>query len=445
MNWIECYKEIALTLQKQRQNRECLIDLLADVLYANGIGFPIMSADELFDDIDPFTFMAVLNNRMPNLSKQRLAKSICERLGITLDGEVDFYGAPIIPSYKSRFFSSRQTRQKEIELFWDILDRLIDIDDVSSDTESLLKQITDLVKSLSELSPGGKDKLQWAFYWLFPTRHQALMGALSQGHWPTDEFMASLVHAKTAKLPMVKMEEFDGMVKKYIDDNRQPSYGAIRRCLDISRFNSTFDIKSSDFNKMLVNALGQKSSLLENTNGFHPYTEIVRLSKLEPENIRNMFADLFSPETNLPARVLHFCNSVTLLYERYRDHFARWQARPCAHASFHVASTYLFMYDPSSYYLYSPIRAERLSNAVGYDELFRPTDAYVVEAYAVMCEQMAERLMNAVGMDRHAGFGIKEYTDHVASLRRKLMGQSSCIDSRCHVLLDDIITVCLDI
>lgn len=412
--------------------------LLADALYATGVSFPIAQMGEELDDIDPFTFLASFNRQIPEFSRQRLVADINSRLDIRLNGEVDFAGAPDLPLYKLRFFSNRHSQCREIELLWQLLAllRVLDSDDSGWDKSSG-EAIRQVVKEYAMLNAAGKEKLQWAFYWVCPRYHQQLIEIVGAGVYPTEEFASALKYAAKQKLPMVNRQAFNAILTKYAKDERLASEHdgrdarQLEKWLTVKRFSESFDIDAEDFVEMLSEALGSTNSLVENTNNFYPYSEITRLAKLEPESVRAAFGELFSKNVNLPARVLHFCNTITILHERYRDRFARWQIKPCAHANYYVASIYLFMYDPCRYFLYSPARAQRLSAAVGYKEIFRPTDADVVEAYAEMCRKLIECLV--------------EHPLIIERVKKPLETRSGFADTNNHLLLDDIIVTSFSI
>ncbi|MDR2105931.1 MAG: hypothetical protein LBP24_00810 [Coriobacteriales bacterium] len=429
MIWTECYRLIAERLCAYRHRREELADLLANALYSTGISFPIADNSEELVDIDPFTFFAAFNRKMLRTSRQRLTRYICAGLGIHPPESIDFAGAPMLEPYKLRFFSKRQSQHLEIEALWQIFMLLLPLSGQAAVDEGQQQAFGAALKGFTAHNPSHRDRLQWALCWLCPPHHQSLIALLGgkapRAPYPTDEFNRALAEAREQEAPTVDRQAFRALVEGYVAAGGQLVDGRAEKWLTVKCFSENFDLDAEDFAAMLDTALTKQNSLLENTNNFYPYTEITRLARLEPQSVRDAFGDLFDTSDNLPARCLRFCNAITILHEQHRDRFAHWQIKPCAHANFFVASIYLFMRDPSRYFLYSPTRAHRLSAAVGYRETFRPTDADVVEAYAELCEQLIECLAEEPGLVLAAKAGIE--------------AQTGLADACNHLLLDDII------
>jgi hypothetical protein len=431
MSWKECYGLIALRLQEYLNRREDLVDLLAGALYDTGVSFSIAEKGEDFSSLDPFTFFAAFNKKMLWLSRQRLVEHICARLSVSFSGVVDFDEAPVLPLHTLRFFSKRPTQHLEIETLWQLFGLLVPLNNVDAISAEKQQEISARLKTIISYYPAVRDRLQWAFCWVCPRHYRSLIVLIDKDVCPTVEFECALASAGSQTPPTVDSQAFFALARTYADEVERSDNGQIDKWLSVKRFSECFDLEASDFAGMLDGALAQQGGLLENTNNFYPYTEITRLSRLEPESVRTAFGNLFDKGTNLPARTLRFCNAITLLHERYRDRFAHWQIKPCAHANFFVPSIYLVMYEPDTYFLYSPTRAQRLSVAVGYKETFRPTDADVVEAYADMCEQLLACLA--------------EQPQLIAAAKTNSETQSGLSDTRNHLLLDDIIVTSLAI
>jgi hypothetical protein len=437
MNWTECHRLVASALQDYRQKGGDLVGLLADALYCTGVSFPVAQTNEELRDIDPFTFLASFNRQMPEISRQRLASVLCANLGVCSDKRIDFAGAPVLPLHKLRFFSDRHSQQAEIESLWRLLALLLVLD--SNDdgfNTGLSEAIRHTVKEYTALNAVGREKLQWAFCWVCPTHHQQLIKMLSSESYPTKKFIKAQENAINPRPPTANKHAFNTILTEYVlngkqSDGKQFGNQQLGKWLSVKRFTEFFDIDAADFIGMLRIALGDKNSLLENTSNFYPYSEIIRLAELEQKSVRDAFRELFDESINLPARVLHFCNAITVLHESYRDRFTRQQIKPCAHANYYVASIYLFMYDPHRYFLYSPTRAQRLSAAVSYGEVFRPTDADAVETYAEMCEQLIACL--------------SEHPQIIEIAKEPKEVQSGFADPNNHLLLDDIIVTSFDI
>ena len=427
MDYTDFYKQLASRLQAYHRQHADTVDLLAEALYVTGISFPIANDQETLQDIDPFTFLASFTHKMLPNSQQRLAQHLANKLGVSYNDKIKLSPIPLLPLHHVRFFSNRSTQQQEIDCLWELLELLLE---TPLQTEALSQAIS----RYSKLNAAGREGLQWVFAWFYPHQNEELVGLLDLGAYPTKEFAQALLAAQNYKPPAINTQAFTKLIKAYVDQfgrSEQLRRDQLEIWKAVKRFNQTLRLEPEGFAENLKEALGTTNALLANTNNFHPHTEIIRLAKLDQESVYTAFADLLTSDACLPARILQFCNSITILYERFRDHFPRWQTRPCAHANFYVASIYLFMYDPQRYVLYSPTRAQRLAAALEYQEVFRPTDADVVEAYTQLCTQMLECL--------------QRQQELLVPIKQQLESESGFVDNNNHVLLDNIIQASLSL
>ena len=110
-------------------------------------------------------------------------------------------------------------------------------------------------------------------------------------------------------------------------------------------FQDNWNIGAEDFKTMLANALAGTDNLLGSKNSF-PADMIIKFSGFAPDEVRNMYADLFDESKDVCNRISNFKHGANLLLEQYgngdKQHYQHENA----------ISTYLWLMYPNKYYIY---------------------------------------------------------------------------------------------
>lgn len=125
----------------------------------------------------------------------------------------------------------------------------------------------------------------------------------------------------------------------------------------VQYFQDHWDIDAPDFAAMLTDVL-QKSrtyNLLDN-NYSHSGPQMIKLAQYVPEQVKNMFQNLYDFKQPLEKRITDFQTTFSNLYEKYKQN-ANWKDN---YQNTNAISTYLWLYNPDEYYIY---KYEEYNNA----------------------------------------------------------------------------------
>lgn len=142
-----------------------------------------------------------------------------------------------------------------------------------------------------------------------------------------------------------KLEE---LVRKYKDvfDERWPDENY--KLIAVKHFQDNWDIDAEDFSSMLDEALAETSNLLSSTN-YYPKRTIVNYARRFPDEVKEMFSNLFDETEELVTRINAFIQSASEVNNNYHgEDSAGFQS----YQDYNSVSTYLWLMYPDKYYIY---------------------------------------------------------------------------------------------
>ena len=115
----------------------------------------------------------------------------------------------------------------------------------------------------------------------------------------------------------------------------------------VKHFQDNWDIDAPDFLEMFTRATAKTENLLAATNYF-PRGMIMAFCKVAPEEVRNMFRDLFDESKSVVTRVETFIKESERLRVKYKPE-DDWKAH---YQNTNSVTTYLWLRYPDKYYIY---------------------------------------------------------------------------------------------
>lgn len=132
-------------------------------------------------------------------------------------------------------------------------------------------------------------------------------------------------------------------------------------------FQDNWDVNAPDFAEMLKKSLSKTGNLLASPNKL-PRRMITIFSEIAPEEVRNMFIELFDDSLDLGDRIKKFKESANMLLE----HYGNGAAQHYQYDS--VVSTYLWLKHPDKYYIYQFQCVKAVSLELKSDYIFKKGD-----------------------------------------------------------------------
>ena len=132
----------------------------------------------------------------------------------------------------------------------------------------------------------------------------------------------------------------------------------------IKHFQNTWDIKASDFAKMLEDSLSKTANLLASMNNF-PARMITLFAQAAPEEVRAMFMDLFNEDKEIYERISAFKLRSSSLLKEYGNGAAQHFQRENA------ISVYLWLRYPDKYYIYKYGEVKKAAEELRFDYHFK--------------------------------------------------------------------------
>lgn len=132
-------------------------------------------------------------------------------------------------------------------------------------------------------------------------------------------------------------------------------------------FQDNWKIDAEDFTHMLKTALKKTNNLLD-SNGVYAKKMILDFAESSPDEVREMFTNLFDESGDVISRVISFKEKAEKLLEtyakKYKNHFQTENA----------ISTYLWLRYPDKYYIYKITVANKVADRLGCDIKFQKGD-----------------------------------------------------------------------
>ena len=134
----------------------------------------------------------------------------------------------------------------------------------------------------------------------------------------------------------------------------------------VKHFQDNWDIDAPDFLEMFTRATAKTENLLAAMNYF-PRGMIMAFCKVAPEEVRNMFRDLFDESKSVVTRVETFIKESERLRVKYKPE-DDWKAH---YQNTNSVTTYLWLRYPDKYYIYKYSECKAVASEL--DNSYKPT------------------------------------------------------------------------
>lgn len=193
----------------------------------------------------------------------------------------------------------------------------------------------------------------------------------------------------------------------------------------LKSFKDNFDIESKDFHENLSNALDKSKNLLDSSSNYLPKTTILEIARHYPEEVRQLFKMIVTPDKDVVERMISFIDqSKRLASLCYKQGVLKYDK---SHQDAHALSVYLSMYSPDTFYIYKTSMFCDFTQKINYH--ITPSSkggVNNIHAYIQMCHEIEDQLFaNKSIMELHNRW-LDKY---------KFVG----IDSANHMLTQDFI------
>lgn len=174
----------------------------------------------------------------------------------------------------------------------------------------------------------------------------------------------------------------------FINNPEHQEYYKWQVCYDFHRLMDealTADITS--FTEKLKIVRNRTYNIIDNYT--QPFAGLVKISEKHPEEVQQMFLDLYAPVDNielLMKKISNFFNkSNELLNEDFKDSYLYKQ-------NSHSVSSYLFLYDPDNYYMYKASECTTMADCIGFYDDWGTGDNIKLDVFYRMCDEILEEI-----------------------------------------------------
>jgi len=130
-------------------------------------------------------------------------------------------------------------------------------------------------------------------------------------------------------------------------------------------FQEHWDIDNANLASMIESATGKTANLLASMNSF-PRGMIINLAKVAPNDVREMFINLYDESKDLIGRVQDFMNKAEEIREKFNP--GDWSMH---YQSTNAVSVYLWLRYPDKYYIYKYSEYREVARKLGLDYVFK--------------------------------------------------------------------------
>lgn len=164
--WVAFYPAVCTGLAGYAAERKELVNFLFEKLPAE-TGYLHDSAGNKIRDIDPFTFLGVMNRHISDAKKLEVAQAFKEFFKVEEDVPQNFHGIPPLSNENSMFFSFKDGKtDKDIQNLWDFFLALTEDN----------RDIGPMFDKLTTTQYGIKFNLTIGMYWVCPSKYFPLDG-----------------------------------------------------------------------------------------------------------------------------------------------------------------------------------------------------------------------------------------------------------------------------
>ncbi|MDR3121921.1 MAG: restriction endonuclease, partial [Clostridiales bacterium] len=187
------------------------------------------------------------------------------------------------------------------------------------------------------------------------------------------------------KIDVLALRGFIAKYKASFGHTRLGDYNEIYKWKAVKCFQDNWDIEAPDFHAMLRAALAQTRNLLANANNF-PKGMLEDFAKIRPEEVREMFRNLFDESIGVQTRAKRFAERAAEL----RTLNPVWKQD---YQTPNAISTYLWLRYPDKYYIYKySVIKDNAQKLCGMDMPTGKLDRMVFgfDLYDAICAELAK-------------------------------------------------------
>lgn len=169
------------------------------------------------------------------------------------------------------------------------------------------------------------------------------------------------------EVKMFDKSDFDIFLSKYITVLGNRWEGEKYKLKAIKCFQDNWDINAKDFHEMLERSLRDTHNLLSSIN-YYPRKMIIDFASKFPNEVREMFANLFDESKNVVERIEKFKEDSSTILKQYNGIFKNH------YQTENAISVYLWLRFPDKYYIYKIGEIKKASEALKSNYSFKNGD-----------------------------------------------------------------------
>ena len=181
-------------------------------------------------------------------------------------------------------------------------------------------------------------------------------------------------------------------------------------------YRDNWNINADDFGAMVENAFSKMDNLLQ-THWSHANNVICAASKLHPEEVRELFKELYNEDIPFEKRFNDFREP----FPRYIKEIYKGKDYTMHHQDLHTISIYLSAEYPDKYYIYKATPCDTFRKRLGYE---KEKGLSKVDNYMKFCDEVLQ---------------IVEKDSELISMKKNKLDSSCAQDESLHLLAFDII------
>ena len=166
---------------------------------------------------------------------------------------------------------------------------------------------------------------------------------------------------------MFDKSDFDIFLSKYITVLENRWEGEKYKLKAIKCFQDNWNINAKDFHEMLERSLRDTHNLLSSIN-YYPRKMIIDFASKFPNEVREMFANLFDESKNVVERIEKFKEDSSTILKQYNGIFKNH------YQTENAISVYLWLRFPDKYYIYKIGEIKKASEALKSNYSFKNGD-----------------------------------------------------------------------
>lgn len=157
----------------------------------------------------------------------------------------------------------------------------------------------------------------------------------------------------------------------------------------IKWYKEHWNIDATDFATMFISAFSKTDNLLA-SNMYYPYKMICHFTQMHPEEVRNMFKNLYDEEKPLSERYSNFRSKCEEYLTEYRNSSEERANANNHYQDLHAISVYLSFEYPETYFIYKFKVYKNFRKLIGFTEekSRKKSEVWKLENYNRMCQSV---------------------------------------------------------